>query len=95
MSAFTLAHSMTLGLTLYGVIALPSSIVEPLIAMSIVYVAVENLVTSELKPWRVAPVQMRTSSVLELPGNSLRGTQTQVGDEIEIAVGRAPEVNKQ
>lgn len=55
-SAFTLAHSMTLGLTLYGVIALPSSIVEPMIAMSIVYVAVENLVTSELKPWRVALV---------------------------------------
>ena len=47
---------MTLGLTLYGVIALPSSIVEPMIAMSIVYVAVENLVTSELKPWRVALV---------------------------------------
>jgi hydrogenase/urease accessory protein HupE len=55
-SAFTLAHSMTLGLTLYGVIAVPSSIVEPMIALSIVYVAVENLITSELKPWRVALV---------------------------------------
>jgi hydrogenase/urease accessory protein HupE len=55
-SAFTLAHSITLGLTLYGVIALPSSIVEPLIALSIVYVAVENLLTTELKPWRVALV---------------------------------------
>ena len=55
-SAFTLAHSITLGLTLYGLIALPSSIVEPLIALSIVYVAMENLVTSQLKPWRVALV---------------------------------------
>jgi hydrogenase/urease accessory protein HupE len=55
-SAFTLAHSITLGLTLYGLIALRSSIVEPLIALSIVYVAVENLFTSELKPWRVALV---------------------------------------
>jgi hydrogenase/urease accessory protein HupE len=55
-SAFTLAHSLTLGLTLYGLIALPASIVEPLIALSIVYVGVENLVTSELKPWRVALV---------------------------------------
>jgi hydrogenase/urease accessory protein HupE len=55
-TAFTLAHSLTLGLTLYGIIALPSSIVEPLIALSIVYVGVENLVTSELKPWRVALV---------------------------------------
>jgi hydrogenase/urease accessory protein HupE len=55
-SAFTVAHSLTLGLTLYGLIALPASIVEPLIALSIVYVGVENLVTSELKPWRVALV---------------------------------------
>jgi len=30
--------------------------VEPLIALSIVYVAVENLFTSSLKPWRVALV---------------------------------------
>jgi hypothetical protein len=28
-------------------------VVEPLIALSIVYVAVENMVVSELKPWRV------------------------------------------
>ena len=55
-SAFTIAHSITLGLSLYGLISLPSSIVEPLIALSIVYVAIENLVTSELKPWRVALV---------------------------------------
>ncbi len=55
-SAFTLAHSMTLGLSLYGVVRLPSTIVEPLIALSIVYVAVENLVTSQLTPWRLALV---------------------------------------
>jgi hypothetical protein len=55
-SAFTLAHSITLGLALYGVIELPSRIVEPLIAVSIVYVAIENLCTSELKPWRVTLV---------------------------------------
>ena len=55
-SAFTLAHSLTLGLTLYGVIALPARVVEPLIALSVAYVGIENLVTSELKPWRVAIV---------------------------------------
>jgi hypothetical protein len=55
-SAFTLAHSITLGLTMYGVVSLPARLVEPLIAASIVYVAVENLVTSELKPWRIALV---------------------------------------
>jgi hydrogenase/urease accessory protein HupE len=55
-SAFTVAHSITLGLTLYGVVSLSPSLVEPLIALSIVYVAVENIMTSELKPWRVALV---------------------------------------
>jgi len=55
-SAFTLAHSITLGLTMYGVVSLPARLVEPMIAVSIVYVAVENLVTTELKPWRVALV---------------------------------------
>jgi hypothetical protein len=51
-SAFTVAHSITLGLSLYGVIQLPSTIVEPLIALSIVFVAVENLFTTEMKAWR-------------------------------------------
>ena len=55
-TTFTVAHTITLGLTIYGVLALPSRIVEPLIALSIAYVAIENLVTSELKPWRIALV---------------------------------------
>lgn len=42
-TAFTVAHSMTLALGLYGVLRLPASIVEPLIAASIVYIAVENI----------------------------------------------------
>lgn len=52
-TAFTVAHSITLALSLYGVISLPSSIVEPLIAVSIVYVALENLFVTGLRPWRV------------------------------------------
>ncbi len=55
-TAFTVAHTITLGLTMYGVVSLSPSIVEPLIALSIAYVACENLVTSELKPWRVVLV---------------------------------------
>lgn len=55
-TAFTIAHSITLALSIYGIVSLPSRIVEPLIALSIVYVAVENLFTRELKPWRVALV---------------------------------------
>jgi hypothetical protein len=55
-TAFTVAHTITLGLTIYGVVSLPPRIVEPLIALSIVYVAVENLFTTALTPWRLALV---------------------------------------
>ena len=55
-SAFTLAHSLTLGLSIYGLLSVPSSIVEPLIAISIAYIAIENLVLTELKPWRIGLV---------------------------------------
>jgi hypothetical protein len=55
-TAFTVAHSITLGLTIYGIVSLPPSVVEPLIALSIAYVAIENLMTSELQPWRLTLV---------------------------------------
>ncbi len=55
-TAFTIAHTITLALTIYGVVSLSPRIVEPLIALSIVYVAVENIVTPKLSPWRVAVV---------------------------------------
>ena len=40
---FTLAHTITLGLSMNGVISLPASIVEPLIALSIAYIGFENI----------------------------------------------------
>ena len=55
-SAFTVAHSITLGLSMYGILTLPSKVVEPLIAISIAYVAIENIFQSELKSWRIALV---------------------------------------
>ncbi len=55
-TAFTVAHTLTLGLSIYGVVSLPASIVEPLIALSIVFVAVENVLTPELRPSRLALV---------------------------------------
>jgi len=45
-----------------------------------------------LKPWRIAPVSVRTVSVLELPQHTVRSTGTDVGDQIEITLGVAPEV---
>jgi len=55
-SAFTVAHSITLGLSMYGLVTVSPRIVEPLIAISIAYVAIENIFLSELKSWRVALV---------------------------------------
>jgi hydrogenase/urease accessory protein HupE len=55
-TAFTIAHSITLGLTIYGLVSVSPRIVEPMIALSIAYVAIENMTTSHLRPWRVAIV---------------------------------------
>jgi len=53
-SAFTLAHTVTLALGVFGLVSVSSSIVEPLIALSIAYVAVENIYANKLKKWRMA-----------------------------------------
>lgn len=45
-TCFTIAHSITLALAALDLVRLPGEIVEPAIALSIVYVAVENLVTT-------------------------------------------------
>ena len=61
-SAFTLAHTITLALAALGYVNLSGTlfagsietivVVEALIALSIVYVAIENLFTEGLSPWR-------------------------------------------
>jgi hypothetical protein len=51
-TCFTIAHSVTLALSARGVISLPSSIVEPAIAASIAFVAIENLWTQRVHAWR-------------------------------------------
>lgn len=55
-TAFTLAHTVTLAIATLGWVAAPAAIVEPLIAASIVYVAVENLFIRDLKVWRTVVV---------------------------------------
>ncbi len=42
-TAFTLAHTVTLTLSVLNIVRLPSSIVEPIIAASIVFVAAQNI----------------------------------------------------
>lgn len=55
-TAFTVAHSITLGLAMYRVVSPPSNWVEPLIAMSILFVALENIVAPRLKASRIGVV---------------------------------------
>lgn len=44
-TAFTIAHSITLALAVLHVVSIPPSVVEPLIALSIAYVAAENILS--------------------------------------------------
>ncbi len=47
-TSFTVAHSITLALATFDVVQLPPSLVEPLIAVSIMYVGLENLFRRDL-----------------------------------------------
>jgi len=55
-TAFTVAHSVTLGLAMYKVINPPAAIIEPLISLSIMFVALENIFSPKLKPTRIGLV---------------------------------------
>jgi hypothetical protein len=57
-TAFTVAHSVTLALSMKNIIVVPSAITEPIIALSICFVAIENILFSELKAWRILIVFM-------------------------------------
>lgn len=55
-TAFTIAHAVTLTLAALGLVALPAAVVEPLIALSVAYVGIENLLVDRLTRWRPAVV---------------------------------------
>jgi hypothetical protein len=55
-TAFTAAHTVTLILSMKNIIVAPPDLIEPIIALSIAFVAVENIVLKELKPWRIGLV---------------------------------------
>ena len=50
---FTVAHTITLGLAMNNIIELPPRVVEPLIALSIAYVGIENVIAKELHKSRL------------------------------------------
>ena len=58
-TAFTVAHTVTLGLTTLSIVKIPAAqiwLVEALIAVSITYVAIENIWRPKLGWWRVVVV---------------------------------------
>jgi hypothetical protein len=55
-TTFTLAHSATLGLATMGLVKVPASIVEPIIAASIAAVALENIFRPRYTRWRLVVV---------------------------------------
>jgi hypothetical protein len=55
-TAFTIAHATTLFLSTYGIFSLPSKFVEPAIALSIAFIALENIFSPKLGPGRIAVV---------------------------------------
>jgi hydrogenase/urease accessory protein HupE len=50
---FTVAHTITLGLAMNNIVDLPANIVEPLIALSIAYIGIENVLSSKLHKSRL------------------------------------------
>ena len=52
-TAFTVAHTITLALSIKSVLVLPGQVVEPIISLSILFIAVENLAINKLKAWRM------------------------------------------
>lgn len=57
-TAFTVAHSITLALSMKNIIVAPSAVVEPIIALSILFVALENMMIEKISPWRILIVFM-------------------------------------
>ena len=95
-TAFTLAHTVTLALAALGIVTISASIVEPLIAASIVFVAVENILRPQLGVWRTAVVfffgllhGLGFASVLgELGGGQANFIARLIGFNIGVEIGQ-------
>ncbi|HEX4849156.1 MAG TPA: HupE/UreJ family protein, partial [Puia sp.] len=52
-TAFTVAHSITLALSMKNLLVAPGPVVEPIISLSILFVCIENLILKTLRFWRI------------------------------------------
>jgi hypothetical protein len=41
-------------------------------------------IEENVKPWRITPIRMEATSILELPSHIVWDTRTEVGDSIEM-----------
>jgi hypothetical protein len=88
-TAFTIAHSMTLALSSLGVIAIPGSLTESLIALSVAYVGIENLVHEPKRRWALAIAfglihGLGFSSVLS---DLVGGLEMSTGQHVQLLLG--------
>lgn len=83
-TAFTIAHSITLALGLLGLVSISPDIVEPLIALSIAIICLENIMTSKLNIWR--PILVFAFGLLH--GLGFAGVLSEIGlASSDFAVG--------
>ena len=57
--------------------------------IDVIFLTKDNLVlsvTSGLPPYRISGVHLRSFSVLELPNGTVKKSQTEVGDQLEISL---------
>jgi len=93
---FTVAHSITLALAIFGVIHPPSQIVEPLIALSIIALAIENIFVTQIRYRHIALVFLfglvhgmgfaSALSQLQLPSGTF--TASLLGFNIGVELGQ-------
>jgi uncharacterized protein len=59
--------------------------------IDVLYLDQERIVIhieEELKPWRMAAIRVRATSVLELPTGTVRDSRTALGDQVDILMER-------
>jgi len=93
-SAFTLAHSISLALSVLDIIRLPSALVEAAIAASIIYVALENLwhlrpntkIDRLISPWKRRTIMTFMFGLIHGFGFSYLLTEIGLGDQVAGAL---------
>jgi len=59
--------------------------------IDVVYLDENNTIVhieENVKPWRMTPLRMEASTVLELPARTVGNTSTEIGDRVEIRSAR-------